>query len=408
MRSFKVKEMHMKEYFYRAKNFDGHIIKGRYTASNSDELIDYLHSRGYYPLTLRPVNNMANPILRQCIRPVCLTVFCRQFSVILQSGIPMIEALTLLSFQSTSRPLREALTLIIEDVKSGETLFGAFTKSKYIFPDFMIYMIKIGEESGRLDEVLGELSLYYERENKIHKKALGAMFYPVTVLIITIIIASVLMVTVVPSITSMLTSMGGKIPPVTAVVIFISSLLKAYLLHIALIAMILFLSTAMIIKKGYSDVHQRILMKAPVMGTVYRRLIEIKFSRAMSILLNSGMNLLSSLELTSNIIKDNKVKSDLNTAIQGISEGRGIAEALGAVESFEPLLISMLKVGEETGRLDEMLTRVTAILEDETQELILRLTEYIQPVMIIILSTIVGTILISVMLPIMSIMDVVG
>lgn len=341
------------------------------------------------------------------IKSLEIAIFCKQLSAILQCGIPLVDALSLISFQSTTRTMREAVSLLIIQIRCGESMYNGLKNSKYRFPEFMLNMIKAGEESGRLDLVLLDLSIYYERENKINKKILGAMFYPATIFIVSMIAIITLMVTVVPSLTSVLSSMGGKIPPITSLVIGISSFMSSNILNIIVSVILLVIILRLSNIWSSDDFKKTILAKLPVLYKIYRRVLQIRFSRTLSLLLRSGMNLIAALELTISVLNNRKEHRAISMSINEIRYGKSLYEALLPIKTFEPLLMSMIKIGEETGKLDEMLTKVVDIYEEETYDMMLRLTEFIQPLLILLLAGMVGIIVISVMLPIMNIIDTV-
>lgn len=397
----------MQEYFYKAKNVLGECIKGVIEAADQDELFRKIRNKGYYIVYYKAATKPIGQFLLHRIKNLEVAVFCKQFSVILEGGIPLVEALTLLSFQSSTSRLREAISMLTIQIKSGNSLYIGLRSSKYKFPEFMLYMIKIGEESGKLDLILLELSKYYERENRMNKKISGAMFYPATVFVISAIVIITLLVTVVPSLSAVLSSMGGSLPPITSTVIYFSSFLCSNIFYLAFIALVFWGAFIFYANYHHGDLHKVILMKLPGIGKLYKRILQIRFARALSLLFSSGMDLIRALQLANNLLNNSVEQKAILNSIDEIKSGKTLYEAFLPTKLFEPLFMSMLKIGEETGRLEDMLSKLVNIYEEETYDMVFRLTELIQPVLIVFLACIVGTIVIALMLPMMSIINIV-
>lgn len=397
----------MRNYFYRAKNITGSVMQGITEANNINELINKLRNKGYYIFYYKDIKKYTNFLFENRINKLDAAMFCKQLSVILQCGIPLIEALTLLSFQTSVRQLREAISLLIIRIKSGDSLYIGLKASRYRFPEFMLQMIKIGEESGRLDSVLIELSKFFEKENKVNKKLLGSMIYPVTTFIISFIIVIMLMIFVVPSLTSVIVSMNGEIPLITSIVINGSAFVSSNILYIVLLPIIALVIAKFMGQQERDNCYKTILIELPILGKIYRRILQIRFARALSLLLNSGMNLIGSLELATNVLNNEKEQNAIGSSVREVKSGKGLHEALLSVKLFEPLFMSMIKIGEETGKLDDMLQKLTEIYEEETYETIFRISQLIQPLLIILLSLMVGIIVIAVTMPMMNIIDII-
>lgn len=396
----------MKKYFYKAINFSGEVTKGTVEASNINELLNKSRSKGDYIFYKKIINKSNFLSTSRRIKSLDIAIFCKQLSVVLQCGIPLVEALTLISFQAATRELREAVSLLVIQIKCGESLYNGLKNSKYLFPEFMLQMIKAGEESGKLELVLMELSRYYERENKMNKKVIGSMIYPLITFIISFITIIILMITVVPSLTSELYSMGAKIPIITSIVMKLSAILTTNIFYI-IPSIILMCIMLRIVGRNSNDFYKSVLMKLPMLSKLYKRILQIKFSRALSLLLGSGVNLILSIDLAARVLNNKKEQKSISKSIIEIKSGRSLYEALMHVKIFEPLFLSMIKIGEETGKLEEMLMKLVDIYEEETYDMMMRFIDFIQPVLIMIVACMVGIIVISVMLPITTLIEIV-
>lgn len=395
----------MKVYEYIGKNLNGQIIKGRLEVNNDYEVLKYVKEKGYYLVLLQLYNS--NKILvfnKRKINYETISIFCNQFQITLQAGLTILKTLHILYLQCSSKILKENLQFIIQQIKKGESLYSSLIRCPFVFPPFLCNMIRIGEESGRLDEILKELSTYYYKEHKLKKRIISAMFYPAIVCITTLLSIIMLMVTVIPSITSVLISLNADLPLTTRLIMNFSNLLKNH--FILFVSSTVLITSLLIIFIKYLKINlhtSAFLFKVPVIGRVYRNTVEMQFSRVLKILLSSGINIIRALEIVEETTKNDFLGSKLKDVVNEIKKGHSISEAMSNVSFFSKFTLSLIKIGEETGNLEIMLEKAVVILEENVDSDIGKLTELIQPVMIIIMAVIVGGIIASVILPIFSI-----
>ncbi|MBC8062293.1 MAG: type II secretion system F family protein [Clostridiaceae bacterium] len=396
----------MNEYMFKAQNLDGVFHGGKIQCRDEIALNLILRDRGYYLLNYKKVkrykiNGVFNKVSKRD-----LALMCNQLATILDCGISISEALELLSNQSEKRYIKDSLNEIKKEVEKGEALGTSFEKSKVIYPSIMINMIKIGEESGNLGGIFISQANYFEREDKLIKKIVSSLTYPLLLLILTVLITTILMIKIVPSFSVTLLSLGQKLPRITIIILNLSYFLKNNFLFIVLgIVMVVIL-----VKKYFQSVKgmqikDGILLKVPLFKKLYIKLVELKFIKAMSILLESGNTVFKSIQFSTFCTENKIIKERLLLSIDEIMKGKSAVSALNRVNIFEPLVMSMIAVGEETGQLSMMLNKASEIIEDDVKREIENLTVLLEPIMIVILAMIIGVVIFSIMMPMFNIMD---
>jgi type IV pilus assembly protein PilC len=391
-------------YIYKGKSFNGRNIKGKCEAEDIYKFIETTHNKGYYITSFKKMH--VNKISFSKISFKDIAVFSKQLSIILSSGINLIEGLTLMSTQAISKSIKENTYQIIKEIKKGESLSKSFLKCKYPFPDFLCKMIRIGEESGRLEEVLSDISNYYDKESKLLVKINNAMLYPIMVLIAALLCMMFLMTVIVPSLTSTLISLGGDLPTVTKIILFISKIIrKNFIANFTVVILAIFLCFRYTKKKDNIVKLSNTFLKTPFIGKVYKKKLECRVLKAFYILINSGVNVITALEYIKDLCQNNACGDIVKIVIEDMKEGLSISEAFEKSKFFNPVIVSMLRVGEETGKLDEILNSVIITIDEEIDIDIEKLTQLIQPLMLLILAFIVGIIISSIILPMFNIMD---
>jgi type IV pilus assembly protein PilC len=267
-------------------------------------------------------------------------------------------------------------------------------------------MIRVGEASGTLDDIMDQMANYYESEDKINRKVKSAMTYPMILGIMTVGVVILLMVMVLPMFSGVLSEMGGEMPGITKVLMAISSFMTANILYIAFgIVFIVVGLTAY----GRSDAGRlrfdALRLKIPVFKNITIKVITSRFARSMGILLKSGLNIINAMDIMSTLIGNRVVEARFNQSSEEVQQGRGISDSLEKLEIFPPLLIHMVAVGERTGELDQMLLRTSGFFDDEVESAIQKMTTMIEPAMIVVLAGVIGVILLSIFLPMLSIMN---
>lgn len=329
-----------------------------------------------------------------------LNRFTKQLSILINAGVPILESMEILAKQEKNPSLKVAIKKVMEDVGGGKSLFEGMSAQRG-FDKLYCSLVKAGEAAGILDTILNKLTEFMEKQDAIRKKIKGAMTYPIIVLVIGVAVTYGLMVFVVPQFVGMLKESNQEIPAVTQFVIDASNFFQEYTLLMlpgGAIAAFLFLNFIKT-KEGKAK-WDRFVMKTPVFGGIIIKGNLAGFTRTLATMLSAGVDLLEALEVCIDTVDNTQIQKDLNGVRKAVIKGKSITEPLGRIKYFPPLVNQMVKVGESTGNLDEMLVKVADVFEQETEELIENMTKLIEPAILIGLGGMIGTVLIAMYLPI--------
>ncbi len=397
----------MPVYIYKARNQVGDLIKGTFEAESTASLEYMLNEKGFFPTSIEEEKksvSLLSFLERVTIKDVA--VFCRQLAVILNSGITILEAVSILELQLEKKNFREILGGIHADLQKGRLLSEAMGLYPGIFPEFLLNMVRVGEASGTLDQIMNEMADYYEKENKLNRKVKSAMTYPMILAVMTVGVVILLMVMVLPMFSSVLSSMGGELPGITKALIAVSDFFVKNLLLIigVIIAAVVAFSAYSKSEAGRYRI-DALKLKLPIIKTLTIKVTTSRFARSMGILLKSGISILNAMEIMSVLMGNKVVEKLFMQCRDDVREGYGISDSVDKMKIFPPLLIHMVAVGESTGELDQMLTRTAGFFDEEVDEAVEKMTTMIEPIMIVILAAVVGVIMLSIMLPMLSIMS---
>lgn len=335
-----------------------------------------------------------------------LTTFCRQFAIMISTGIPLLSCIDSLKQQPYSVYFKSILQVVSEDVKSGAMLSEAFDKHKKVFPDFFRNMVHVGEASGKLDRVFASLADYYESDASIKRKVKGALAYPAMLAFMTVGIVILMLAFIVPTFKKTLSALDVKAEGITLVVYNISDFLMEWWYFLASGIMIFGLLVFAFSKTNAGKKTFDILkVKLPLIGRVQINLITARFARAFSLLLESGMDLATALDTISIILGNTYVEARFNDAAEDVRQGVSLTNAFQKQNLFPQMLIQMISVGEKTASLDEVLGRSCAFFDEQVETSLSSLTAKIQPTMLIIMGAIIGTLFIAIYSPMLLIMN---
>ena len=397
----------MPVYRYLAKNLKGETLDGEYETVSLDALEQMLRSKGYF-LVKSSVKGGEFTLAGMYgkINAKDIAVFCRQFAVILNSGITILEAIGILKDQASKRRMKEILEDVYSELQKGRMLSEAIVPYDDLFPEFMKNMIRVGEASGTLDTILNQLADYYEHDFKIRRKVKSAMTYPAILAVLTVAVVTLLMVAVLPMFSNTLTGMGGTLPGITVFLMAVSRFMADNILLLAAVVIIAVILFSYYIRTDNGRLwFDGLKLRLPIVKNTVLKTVTARFARSMSILLKSGIPIVNAMEILKELIGNRAVEKKFAEATDEIKEGKGIAGSMRRLGIFPPLLIHMIVVGENTGELDEMLGRTAGFFDEEVEEAIERAVSMIEPAMIIIMATVIGVIILSVMLPMVSIME---
>lgn len=395
----------MANFKYRAMNSSGNKIEGSYEAKSESEVIDMITANGYYPLKVEEVIQSSNVefSFMQRVTTKDIAIFCRQFYTMLDAGVTINSALSILSNQITNAKLREAVRVVEEDVKKGVTLSEAMAKHEGVFPSLLITMIEAGEVSGNLDEIMLRMSTHFEKENKINNKVKGAMTYPAILSVVCVLVVIFLITYIMPTFMDMFNEAGTVLPISTKMLIAISNFIGAHYIPIIITLTIITVALSYYAKTEHGKYTVSTLkLKIPVIKTLNEKIIVSRFSRTLSTLLASGVSIGQALEIISGIV-GNKLASDALINIrERVFRGEGLNTPIRDSKIFPEMLAVMVKIGEETGNLDDILEKTADFYDEEVEIAIQTATTLIEPTLIIVMGVVVGFIIISIMLPLFS------
>jgi len=395
----------MATFEYTARNAQGQETTGTMEAASRDEVVANLRKNRMVLVRLREAKR-AKRGARVPTRDV--VVFTRQFATMINSGLPLVQALDILAQQTENKALSEVTKQVVYDVESGHTLADALSKHPKAFTALYVNMVAAGEAGGILDTILLRLAVFLEKNDAIVRKVKGAMIYPAVIFSVALIAVVVLLVFVIPTFQSMFASVNMELPLPTKIVILMSQFVQGFWW-----AVILGLAgTAFLIRKYYQTeggklVIDRFLLSAPVLGDLLRKSAVSRFTRTLGTLISSGVAILDGLEITARTA-GNRVIHDAVMASRGsIAGGETIAQPLAKSGVFPPMVTSMIAVGEATGGLDEMLTKIADFYDDEVDAAVGALLSLMEPIMIVVLGVIVGGMIVAMYLPIFGMINAV-
>ncbi len=399
----------MSTYTYTAINTEGRKIYGALNLASEDAVKQHLESDSLLNIVVykSATRYVSNPYKNVPAHE--LHVFCRQISVIYTSQIALLEGIVFLAGQTENKQLKIALSEIHTHMSNGIPFAEAIGMYPNIFNSYLVSMVAIGETSGTLDSIFSDLADYYEKEAKIRKKIRSAVAYPAVLTVLMSAIVLFLIIQVLPMFQETLYKMGGDIPEVTKAILSVSTFLQVYLPYIG-VAIVLLIIAAIYYSKTTSGsaFFDRMKVSLPFSKYINSRVITARLARSLSILLKSGVHLLNALDDVVPLIDNSYIQKQFVESVKQIKNGEDVTESLSKIKIFPPLFLKMINIGQITGNLDEMLARTTGIFDDEVDESLNSFTVMIEPLLIIILSIIVGIILVSVMLPMISIMNNIG
>ena len=392
----------MANFKYKAINSEGQRIEGSQSADSESQVREMLLSNQYYPLSIEKENskNKSSFSFNRKVKLKDIAVFCRQFYVMLDSGLSIGKALNILIEQGEKPKIREALIGVNGDLKRGETLANSMRKRKDVFPNLLTSMIDAGERSGNLDIILKRMAEYYEKETKIRGKIKSAMIYPIVLGVVAIIAITFILTFVMPTFVQMFEENNVDLPTSTKMVLGTSKMLGKYGIIIFLILVTAIILLGKYLKSEEGQYKLSIInLKIPVIKKLTQKIIVSRFTRTMGIVSSSGMSLVTSLEIVSSVVGNKIAEKELLKVKEKVLKGEGLGDSIMKIKIFPPMLASMVKVGEEAGSLDSILDKTADFYDDELEREIQTATALIEPAMIVLMGIIIGFLLISILTP---------
>ncbi len=394
----------MPVYQWIGKNRSNKVQKGEMEAQSEEAVRASLVRQKITPSRIKqkPKDLFENiKFLQPKVKEADVILFARQFSTMIDAGLPIIQCLDILYNQQKNTTFKKMLKQIKESVEGGATLAEALKKFPKHFDDLFVNMIAAGEAGGILDAILRRLAAYMEKAARLKAKVKGAMTYPLVTLAIAIIVLAVILVFVIPVFEEMFADFGSELPGPTKLVVAASDLVKSkilYLIGAGILFMIAF-------KKYYAtekgrDMIDALVLKLPVFGMLLRKVAVAKFTRTMGTMLGSGVAILEALDIVAKTSGNRTIEKAIYNVRSGIAEGRTMADPLNESGVFPPMVCQMISVGESTGALDAMLEKIADFYDEEVDQAVDNMTALIEPIMLVFLGVTIGGLVIAMYLPI--------
>lgn len=395
------------QFVFRAKDSLGKTVKGTIEALNQEQALEILRERDLVILNLKEAAGVKAKgkeisfLTKKKVKDKEMVLFARQLAVMINAGLPLVQALEILSSQTGNKYFNQVIEEIANEVRGGSKFSSSLAHYPHVFDKFYIHMVKAGEASGRLDTVLTYLADEQEKNYNLQRQIRGAMIYPIFVLSMVVVIMILLLTFVIPQITSLVVEGGATLPLPTRIVIGLSDFFRNQwyiVLGIVgiLIALYLFLTRS---KKG-KPIWDRMILKIPVFGPLFQKLDLVRFTTSLSTLIIGGLPLSRALEITADVVSNNCYRELILETIYDVESGRSIATTFLSSPRVPKILSHALVVGEQTGKLDEVLNKMADFYSKEVENILANLVSLLEPVIIVILGIVVGGIVLAVFMPI--------
>jgi type IV pilus assembly protein PilC len=388
---------------WSGKTPKGIIESGEITAATKEEVIAQLRKRNITAtVVIEKPMKVSKFGFGGRVKDKDIVVFTRQFATMIDAGLPLVQALEILSTQVENKSFGKVLAQVKIDVESGSTYADALKKHPRVFSELYANMVAAGEAGGILDTILNRLAAYIEKAMKLKKKVKGAMVYPAVVSSIAVLVIAVIMIFVVPTFAKMFTALGGTLPLPTRIVMNLSNFIAGIgglLVAGAIVAIVVFIVQFRRTEKG-NHITDKILLRLPIFGMLINKVAVAKFTRTLGTLVSSGVPILDGLEITAKTSGNKVIEYAIMEVRKGVMGGKTLAEPITKAKVFPPMVTHMIAVGESTGALDAMLGKIADFYDDEVDAAVSNLTAMMEPMLMVFLGGAVGFIVVSMYLPI--------
>jgi type IV pilus assembly protein PilC len=401
----------MAQFIWKGKTRQGAVTTGVLTADSKDLAIADLRKRQIEVTSVKEKGKeLAVPKLGSGkISAKRLAIFTRQFSVMIDAGLPLVQCLEILGSQQDYKPFQKIILSVRQDIEGGQSMAEALRKYPKAFDDLYVNMVAAGEAGGILDTILRRLSTYIEKAVKLTGQVKTAMIYPVSVIGIAAIVVAIILWKVIPTFAALFAALGAQLPLPTRMVIAASNFLANYIVFIVPLTML-----AMYALRRYYATYKgrrvidRIILKLPVLGDIMQKIAVARFCQTLATLISSGVPILDGLEITAKTAGNAIIEDSIMAVRKAVEAGRTIAEPLAETKVFPPMVVQMIGVGEQTGALDAMLNKVAEFYEEEVDNAVNGLMKLMEPIMISILGLVIGTIVVAMYMPMFDLLSKIG
>ena len=402
----------MPVFAYSGRTRQGQSVNGEMEASNTEAVVATLRKQQIITTSVRPKPKdieISIPGFGGKVSEKDVAIFTRQFSTMIDAGLPLVQCLEILASQQDNKTFQKVLVRIRQDVEGGATLAAALKKEPKTFSDLYANMVEAGEAGGILDTILNRLAAYIEKTITLKKRVKSAMIYPSTIVAVAVVVVTFLLLFVIPTFKSMFEGFGATLPLPTRIVLGLSNLLRRYFVFglAGIVGAVVGLRYYYKTPAGRKQI-DTLLLKAPVFGMLLRKVAVAKFTRTLGTLISSGVAILDGLEITARTAGNKVVEEAIMKTRVSIAEGKTIAAPLKETTVFPPMVVQMIAVGEQTGALDSMLSKIADFYDEEVDTAVANLTSLLEPLLMVFLGVVIGGVVIAMYLPIFKLVTVIG
>jgi len=400
-------------YVYKVRDRSGRLLEGTLEADSTTLVANKLRQMGYVPIAIdrRETSALQREIRLPGsgrIRLRDVAVFSRQFATMINSGLSLLRSLHILADQTENKALASIVNQVRQDVEKGSSLSQALAKHPKAFSRLYVAMVRAGETGGVLDEVLLRVAATIEKQVELKRKIKSAMTYPVVVFGLVLIIVTAMLLFVVPMFKGLYAELGGTLPLPTRVLIGISSLVGRFFAFVVVLQVAAVWGFKRWIQTDAGRARfDRIKLRIPIFGRLVHKTALTRFARTLSVLLHSGVPILEALEITSETVANTVIADAIRDVQAGVKAGESVARPLATHPVFPPMVVQMMAVGEETGALDEMLTKVGDFYDQEVEATVNALTSLLEPLLIVVMGAAVGSMVVALYMPMFNIIKLI-
>jgi type IV pilus assembly protein PilC len=400
----------MPTYSYSARNLTGALQQGEIELPTRQEVVGYLRRQKLIPVKIEEKKSAGLSLsIGTGIKTRDIVIFTRQFATMINAGLPLVQSLDILATQTENKAFAKVIQQVQRDVEAGNTLADALRNHPKVFSDLFVNMVAAGEVGGILDVILLRLATFLEKADALNRKIKGAMVYPAVITLVAIGAVATLLIFVIPTFQQMFESAGVALPGPTQFVIGLSAFLQSYWLYILVgMGLVVFAVRSVYRTDNGRLSIDRLLLRAPIFGNLLRKTAVARFTRTLGTLVSSGVSILEGLEITARTAGNRVIHDAVMESRTSIAGGETIAEPLKRSGVFPAMVVQMINVGEQTGGLDEMLTKIADFYDDEVDQAVEALLSAMEPIMIVFLGGIVGGMIVAMYLPIFDMISAVG
>ncbi len=389
---------------YVARSKSGEQINGTLEADNSSNVASQLREKGYYVTDLDEQRDRGSfrEYLKfsRKVKIKDLSVFSQQFAAMIDAGISLVEALEIMQKQISHPELQKVVLAIQESVETGSSLAESMSEHPDIFPSLYVQLVRAGETGGVLDQVLNKLAAHYERQDELSGMVKSALYYPITILIVAVVVVVFLLLSVVPQFVGMFEDFGAQLPLPTRILLGSSTFLQTYWWGILIVVGLLGFFAYYYKNTPRGEIQfDKLKLKIPIIGNMLQKVYVSRFASTLAILMDSGVDLLSSLAIVEDVVGNRIYSRIITEARIQVREGVGLSSPLSSHEEFPPMVVQMIKIGEETGAIGNMLNKVSTFYDREVESSVDGAISLIEPIMIVMLAVVVGFVAVSIVTP---------